>query len=112
MLREVTFPGDGYGCYSTFEVREAARKWAHRERVNWWRGFGYGDDEESGTTAKEAADMGAGYSYEIGGYQINVCWFWDGDGILTFEVCDSTGYVLRRLENNDCKKSYRWEDVA
>jgi hypothetical protein len=111
ILRDLTFVGEGYGCYSTFEVREDAREWTREQRRDYWVAFGYDEKGEEvwDWTADEAADLGQGYTYELDGYRIDVCWYWDGDGTLTFVVWRG-GEILRSLYNGDCKKSNRWVD--
>ena len=109
ILRELTFVGMGYGCYSTFDVRDGAREWTREQRYDYWIALGYEDDEEWGKVATEAADNGQGYTYELDGYRIDVCWEWDGDGTLTF-VVRRDGEILRCLYNGDCKKANRWVD--
>lgn len=111
ILRELTFVGDGYGCYSDFTVRKGAREWSRDERANYWIAYGYDEDPEDewSWTADAASDMGQGYTYELDGYRIDVCWYWDGDGTLTFVVWRGDE-VLRCLTNTDCKKPNHWTD--
>lgn len=112
LLRDFTFVGEGFGCYATFDVREGAAEWDHVQKVHWWRWFGYdNDDQGHGDTTSEIADRGQGYGYELDGYKVDVCWFWDGDGVLTFCV-GKDGAILRRLYNGDCKKDYNWHDMT
>lgn len=106
LLRDLTFLGEGYGCYSNFSVRSGARKWYPRQRRDWWQALGV--DEEC---LDEVAFLGEGYTFDLDGYLIDVCWFWDGDGTLTFCVSREAD-VLRTLYNGDCKKDYGWRDDA
>lgn len=111
ILRDLTFVGEGYGCYTNFDVREDAVEWSTERRRDYWQALGYDEDpdEEWGMIASEAAANGRGFTYELDGYRIDVCWEWDGDGTLTFVVWRD-GEILRCLYNGDCKKSNRWVD--
>lgn len=108
LLRDITFPEEGYGCYTTFVVRADARQWSPRERLKYWKKTLLGC-EDLHELAKDFTGLGSGYSYEIDHHRIDVCWYWDGDGTLTFLVYDPEGNPMRLLRNDDCKKSYRWE---
>jgi hypothetical protein len=114
LLRDVTFTGDGYGCYSTFEVRSDAREWHELERTDYWRARHAGEDDYIEELASEEAALGSGYTYTFANHRIDVCWYWDGDGHLEFLVYDPDGDPMRRLYNTDCKNAYHWdsEEVA
>lgn len=108
LLRELTFPGEGYGCYSTREVRGHAVEWPRQRRVEFWRTIGYCDPDYPEGLA-EQADSGEGYTWKLDDLTVHVCWFWDGDGVLAFDA--RAGDLRRVVINGDCKKYYRWEEV-
>lgn len=114
LLREATFVGEGYGCYSDFTVRAGAVQWNRQRRVDYWRSTGYDETGDSDITpwdqAAECADMGEGYTYTLDGLRIDVCWFWDGDGVLEFTVYNSHARAIRKVVNGDCKKDHYWKD--
>jgi hypothetical protein len=109
-LRWQTFVGRGLGCYENFDVREDAKRWTRDERVIYWHDL---VDPES---VEEIADAGKGYTYCLYAdgdncILIDVVWYWDGDGVLEFRVGDNHR-IIRKVVNNDCKKSYRWVDES
>lgn len=103
-LRELVFTGDGYGCYSTFDVRDGAQPWPERQRAAFWQALEHTDAED----VAELARLGSGYTVQIGALNVGVCWYWDGDGVLAFAVTD--GHTRRVVVNTDCKKDYGWDD--
>lgn len=105
LLRELTFIGDGYGCYSTFDVRPDARELPHHV-ARWF--FDEGDDEAEWDHLED--EDYSGYVFEQDGLTIEVFWYWDGDGTLAYRISNAEG-ALRIIENNDCKKSSRWSDT-
>jgi hypothetical protein len=103
-LRSLTFTGKGFGCYSTFDLREDAAplggEWAKQimqYEDGWW-----------GTTRSE--DF-SGYSFRHEGIMVECYWMWDGDGHLMYRLSDKGHRFLRAVENTDCKKDYGWKDV-
>lgn len=111
LLRDVIFTGEGYGCYSTFDVRDDAREWSEAERREFWaaiynRDIAYEADELP-QLIEEATAMGKGYTWPLGDLAVECCWYWDGDGTLCFRVLDGED-VLRFISNDDCKKDYGW----
>lgn len=111
LLREQTFTGEGLGCYYNFEVRNDARAWDESERQQFFCEIGYIDpsDDDQWNDWKEVVAGSQGYSFDFAPYQIEVAWYWDGDGVLCFRVWRD-GELLRSLINYDCKKPYRWEE--
>lgn len=109
LLRGLTFVGGGYGCYENFDVRPDAVEWDSAKRRRFWLNLGYSEADHSYDQAAECADMGSGYTWRLGNIQVDVCWYWDGDGTLAFILSDGP-QPFRILVNNDCKKDYRWED--
>lgn len=103
MLRDITFVGEGYGCYSDFDLLPEAVKLSKADREIFWRASKYEDPEE-------VAGMGEGCIYSIGDYRIEMVYYWDGDGVLAFRVYKGL-QILAHIENDDCKKNYRWEHV-
>jgi hypothetical protein len=39
LLRSVAFVGNGYGCYSTFDVRDDARRWSEDRMRGFWEAY-------------------------------------------------------------------------
>jgi hypothetical protein len=110
LLRELTFVGEGYGCYSTFEVRDGAVQWGEESRRKFWLQLEDPNDDEASERALELAGWGEGYTYTLGPVVVNVCWYWDGDGCLAFQVRGPD--FERVVENTDCKKSYGWNEIG
>lgn len=115
LLRKLTFPGEGFGCYTQYEIRDDAREWDAEERAGFWRYLGYEYDPEEGfDEAEDLASMGRGCTFEFGPYTVDCCWYWDGDGTLCYVVWSDgqrTGDPVRAISNNDCKKDYNWDDL-
>lgn len=97
-----------YGCYSTFEIRDLSEQ-------------NIAVVQMSGTEAQDLMRMHKEDRYYLKAYgyrfyenvlvRVDMGWYWDGDGVLRFEIvhCDS---VVRILENPDCKKDYRWKELS
>jgi hypothetical protein len=111
ILRAWAFPGDGYGCYSTFELRPEFAPVTPTPRefaVLWMRPYDPRDTAPStmGYCDAEAITEIQWFKHPNG---IEVGWYWDGDGTLAFvsdELADEhyTGAVV----NGDCKKDNEW----
>src|SRR6266566_3252300 len=107
-LRATTFKYHGgdsihnwqYGCYSTFDFIDDAELLDDNARLSFWRelenkstdGFIIDEPdsvirEEDEVRAKEATEKrGQGCIYDLEGYRIECCYYWDGDGTLAFRV--------------------------
>jgi len=88
-LRSEFFAEDPYnelsvGCYSVFDWREDVEPLDPEPVDN-----DFPNDEQWTRGQKNG---------------IICAWFWDGDGVLTFELPDGTYLV-----NDDCKKSHGWQ---
>lgn len=101
VLRAFTFVGGGFGCYSNFDVRKDAEPLDKEKQAGFWRLLDYED-------AGECAEMGDAYSFRALGLEVEVYWFWDGDGTLAYLIGDSQ--PLRCVVNTDCKKDYGWRE--
>ncbi len=111
LLRERAFPGEGFGCYRNFEVAEDAIQWSPAERQEFFEQVGEisPDDEDDEFNEREfIIKASSGYSFALGNLQIEMAWYWDGDGVLFYRIWRD-GKLLRTIVNSDCKKSYRWE---
>lgn len=117
-LREVTFPGEGIGCYGNFDVGpDDAVEWSDlRRRKFWCDGYPAPLHREDEEMCEDWAEMGKGYTFSFDGtLRVDVCWFWDGDGTLSFRVFDrhkTADGPIRWIENTDCKKDYGWGEVG
>lgn len=104
-LREQTFdPTDGYGCYESFKYREDAEPLP-------------ADDARDFFARSEEVDQlieyhGVAWCDEDGDLTVCCYWYWDGDGVLAFDVFDASATLLRSIKNTDCKKSNRWVDES
>jgi len=112
-FRKYTFDDpDGYGCYSTFDVRQSFYKYNPPWRViNLLIG-----PEPKSLPPTELPWMDQDQDewednlkriqyYKDDNSTLEVAWFWDGDGTLYFKE----GKV--EVINYDCKKDYEWEWV-
>jgi hypothetical protein len=110
MLRKWAFPGDGYGCYSTFDVRpECEEVKATKREFEFLWGRPFNDEQVADSTGwlsidAEEIDRIVWYRHPSG---IEFGWHWDGDGCLAFHVPELGSHAL--LRNSDCKKDYEWE---
>lgn len=109
-LREYTFAGEGYGCYTIFDVREDAIALTPEERMELVRNI-YPDyyNEDLEGTLQDIYTASSAYAFEYDDYNIIVFWWWDGDGTLAFIIRHGED-IIRAIFNDDCKKSYGWTD--
>lgn len=103
VLRSLFFHGDGFGCYQNFDAPAGAREWYLDEPLAFWHTLEHEDQE----WVSFAAEHGQGYTWDIGGLTVDACWYWDGDGTLSFRVRYGDR-VIRWITNGDCKKDYNW----
>jgi hypothetical protein len=121
-LRAATFREHGtgpngnwnYGCYTCFEFHKEAEPMDEREREEYWYSF---ENEgppynEAIERAKEATELGSGCIFELDGYKIECCYYWDGDGTLSFKIYNDPDTPLASIINTDCKKPHEWEHLA
>ena len=102
-LREYCFVGDGFGCYSTFEllpefykINDAKQKKDFIDRLcKEWYGTSYNYEPEN-----EEKDSLSKNLYTNG--NIIITWYWDGDGTLI--IAEKNKIAV----NGDCKKDYGW----
>ena len=80
-----------YGCYSEFDVKDDVVE-LPQVPVSW-------PDEDWPSDL-----MWKCYSLELPEGTVYLRWYWDGDGILEFQLPDGTVF-----HNGDCKKDYEWE---
>ena len=94
-LRHLFFEQDeGYGCYSTFDVRDGVKSLPD-EPV-------YFEDEDD-----EPIYIYKCFEAEVEGLGVvKMAYYWDGDGTLEFRLPDG-----KELINSDCKKDYTWEFI-
>jgi hypothetical protein len=110
-LRYFTFKcaGDEYGCYSSFMVADVFEPIKEDAVIKKY-------SKILGATEEDALSL---YKYEIKEsdipkefksfckpVKIIVAWYWDGDGVLYFEITENN--ITRKVINTDCKKSYEW----
>jgi hypothetical protein len=115
ILRAWAFPGDGYGCYSNFDVRPEFVKAPVTPRefaFLWGRQF----DEEDGEPDKYFGYCDGEAIKEISWFKhpngIEMGWHWDGDGNLAFYVPElADEHYSGAVVNGDCKKDNEWKFV-
>lgn len=119
-LRAASFPEQYknnilyYGCYSTFDFPKKAKLFDTAEREQYWysienNGFPY---YGALVAAKEQAELGRGWKFNIDGYLVECCYYWDGDGTLSFKIYNrEDSKPIAEIINTDCKKKYYWEHV-
>lgn len=111
ILRAWAFVG-GYGCYSTFDLREGFEPIpSDRKHFEYLMGREY---DETGSEDSGWVDDDAYVMKEMQWYRhtngIEVGWYWDGDGILCFFVPELEDDDYNgTISNGDCKKSSGWE---
>lgn len=110
LLREQTFVGEGLGCYYNSDVRSDAVEWSAEQREDYWTQIDWIErDDDPWNDYDMVVSSSHGYSFSFEGLTVEACWYWDGDGVLTFRVWEGER-LLRSLQNTDCKKTYRWND--
>jgi hypothetical protein len=93
VLRDISFK-KYLGCYSCFELEK-----------------GFKEIPESSNDvliAKEVMNYTGKvqfHAYKNSKLNLKIFWFWDGDGILLFELDG------KMLINSDCKSIYDWEEI-
>jgi hypothetical protein len=111
ILRAWAFPGDEYGCYSTFDVRPEFVEVSPSERefrMIMGRGS-YPDSSDYGAIDGDSSILKSiqWYRHPNG---IEMGWYWDGDGVLAFYVPEIVDDAFNGvISNGDCKKDYGWE---
>lgn len=113
-LRAATFVGEGIGCYNSFDLVPEALEFQFKTRRAFWYSTRRNDGPPYGERldfAREAAELGRGCTYEIDGYRIDMCYYWDGDGILAFKVYNPDNACIANIINGDCKKPSCWEHM-
>lgn len=119
LFRDQTFVGEGFGCYSNFDVRadavplntnvlrefwiEFSKREASKHHVAW--GFDCLQDVD------DQMDHSQGYYWQHQGLEVWCVWIWDGDGHLVFRVKDTQTAEWMMVSNTDCKKDHRWEFI-
>lgn len=103
-LRALTFVGKGYGCYENFVVRPDAIPWPDEYRRQ-FVGLHFSSTPEDLTSITNGS---YGFRYHIAELIIDVFWFWEQDGILTFRLREGDN-VLASIENCDCKHPDEWK---
>lgn len=111
VLRAWAFVGDGYGCYSTFDVRPEFEEVTPTYRE--FR-FLFGRPYDYDTTKATWGEPDEWYLERMVWYKhpngIEVGWLWDGDGTLCFYVPDiKDDFIDGTVTNTDCKKDHGWE---
>src|SRR3989338_753088 len=105
-LRDITFVGEGFGCYENFTVRKDAREWTRKEVASLAKErLERIDDDDF------IARAGKGYTFQEGTATVDVFWYWDGDGTLYFRVRDGNE-TIGEVVNDDCKKGHGWIEFA
>ncbi len=103
-------PKDKYGCYSTFKLESNFGKIEFNSELGKkLLKFLYDSKTKYESNSDEYLEI---YTLEnfIDDYkpslysngEINIAWYWDGDGTLLFNTDEFT------IINRDCKKSYGW----
>jgi hypothetical protein len=83
VFREITFIGEGLGCYENFEVRKDAVPWSEDEKKLFIVRSLWSDEGDQKT--------GEGYTFVEGNLQIEVFWCFNGDVTLIFVFMVKTG---------------------
>jgi hypothetical protein len=121
-LRAITFVNDGsefsYGCYSSFDTIPEATQLSREDRVTFWlsqppapKWLYMNPEPIEKEDAEEQADQGEGCVYNINNYRIEMCYYWYGDGTLSFRVYKGME-TIAHIQNTDCKKAHEWEDLT
>lgn len=102
LLRNLTFAPGGFGCYSTFDVRDGVTPVAELITEDSW--FFQAMVTHCGSKEYIQEFFDGGHLYKFHGHNdLYVAWHWDGDGTLVFFFKDRF-----LLQNTDCKKSHGW----
>jgi hypothetical protein len=98
LLRDITFVGEGTGCYSNFDVEPGWEPIAGKLPNELLF-------ELMGDAALEPAEAARAMAYSHAALGLTVAWYWDGDGTLIFHAPGRFALV-----NHDCKCS-EWDSV-
>lgn len=102
-----------YGCYSSFDVIPEFTELKDEEKtaLHFKRMFGRPFDSRNGADWCDSdSDIMKSIRYFIHPTGIEMGWYWDGDGVLTFYVPEMEDDLFDgTISNSDCKKSYGWE---
>lgn len=112
ILRKWAFARDGYGCYSTFDVRpefeSVTPSYLEFSKIM-GRPYSPSKDHSYGwdDTDDEIMQRMSWFKHPNG---IEMGWYWDGDGTLCFYVPElEDDFYDGTVTNDDCKKSHGWE---
>jgi hypothetical protein len=106
-LREITFVGEGKGCYENFDMRPDVISWRREQTKDFYEEyFDSADDKDMAYIVNKAH----GYTFVEGGVTVDVFWYWNGDGTLCFRTKEREE-IIAVIVNTDCKKSYQWENL-
>ena len=95
-----------FGCYSTFELYPWCYKISDRSIINSeWKAY----DE---IFYPWVENLGSGAAFACQDAVVTAIWHWNGEGLLVFKVKDFADEMLYQMENEDCKKDYRWKAVG
>lgn len=112
ILRRWAFVGEGFGCYSNFDIRPEFER-VHTSYLEFSKMMGrpYSPPDSHsygwGDTDDEMMERMEWFKHPNG---IEMGWYWDGDGTLCFYVPElKDDYYDGTVYNTDCKKSSGWE---
>lgn len=109
MLRNGFFDGEGYGCYSTFDLTPDFAEVDKTSSLGkaalhcLFSDYSWYAEPESDEYASEIsrAHVWATKTHFA-------AWYWDGDGTLVVGDLNENGKIVRAATNSDCKKAYGW----
>jgi hypothetical protein len=99
ILRSWVFRGEGLGCYQNFDVNSSLKRFLpqSRELALFFPEHLLLKEDEKKEYIKKLV------WYKDSETEIEVSWFWDGDGSIMIHV-PSIGFFV----NDDCKKTHCW----
>lgn len=115
VLRKWAFVGEGVGASSNFDVHPDFEEVEEKTAIHFLRLFGRPFDSRNGGFDS----WGDSDSYIIENMRwfrhptgIEMGWYWDGDGLLSFYVPElEDEFYSGCISNSDCKKMHGWDFV-
>lgn len=111
VLRSWAFVGEGFGCYSNFDIRiEFQPKEVGYREFKMLMGREFEIVSASDWGGEDDEELRQAIRWFVHPNGIEMGYYWDGDGTLLFYIPELVkGEFDGSVVNTDCKKNYGWE---